>query len=934
MIVTGSLLIGSPTCRLRNKVNITLHGSRTAQTLPTNEWVKGIYVTGTIDVHGALYTPTWTRLAKTAQINDTIIYIQDIVNWQPGQSLVITTTEWKDSRDWHRNEEKEIESVYLVSGNVAAIKLTTPLVYKHYGGTEYQAEVALLSRNIVIQGDEVNSEPADKYPEVCYDYVGDTNSTFPCENSYLTGFGGHVFITGYQTVGRFEGVELYRMGQTNQLARYPLHFHMVQTSQGPTQTLVSDCSVHRSFFRCYAIHGTNNVTLIQNTAYDAIAHCYFLEDGVEENNTFAYNFGAHVHPLGKYFEVSMGIGGQNFGSQGAAYYDDTPTLIHTSDLAAGVFYITNAYNTFIGNAASGGWTGFSFPNLPRPIKLHQNVTGFVPMNRPIKLFQGNSAHSTGYWWGSAAAIYVGGNLNEYVNPPHLRYTHGREVSRDTCLYSVPGGCPGYWQTSLLFQDTKVFLANRGMQDWGNREDVIRFEGHDLGLSANVFGSVWIDQMLLNCRSNNNITWWNGCPASPNKVPWGKCNSRDMAYFRGAVGFQFYDTSMRHIITNSIFRNCNKATFSQCVSCSFYSFELLTHSDQFLPDQMQATSNISYQNCDMNNLWHFTVGQTSWDSISGRLQNWLDNDGSAFQLVGTGSKTLLGSNRSNEWYKLNDKCVGTLDEMFICPLNPKDVVISITVHYDPAQEALIGSGYCGNGDKSNCTIVGSITHFGRSKGSGLKLGGNPKATGAMIYESGGWFVEILKGTPVNLKISNLMIPPSASALIAVPYPTGTTFSTLAVVAAPWCNKYQLCQVNLTAVSSVNEVRNGGGDLYYWDANGGILYFRMVQPPDEGNFKKFSRPWNRTEWSPASNFTRSGISLFYPTYGMSYQIVADCPGKSGLYCPYVNRPVPQALGCGTCGPSNDMNGNGNAATSMMGTQLVVLECLLVLVALVLF
>lgn len=35
------------------------------------------------------------------------IFIQDCPNWQAGQKIVITTTELKDSRDWHRNEGKK-----------------------------------------------------------------------------------------------------------------------------------------------------------------------------------------------------------------------------------------------------------------------------------------------------------------------------------------------------------------------------------------------------------------------------------------------------------------------------------------------------------------------------------------------------------------------------------------------------------------------------------------------------------------------------------------------------------------------------------------------------------------------------------------------------------------------------------------------------------
>jgi hypothetical protein len=271
--VNGKFLIGSPTCRLRNKITITLSAPR--QDNAPREY-KGIYVEGgQIDVHGVRYTPTWSRLAKTANPGDSVIYIQDVVNWQPGQTIVVTTTEKKDARDWHRNEEKIIQNVYLVNGftSISAIQLTTPLQYKHYGGSEYQAEVGLLSRNIVIQGDASNSEPTDTNPSVCYD-KSNPGSSYPCPNSYLTGYGAHVLVAMNTAIARFEGVEFYRVGQTNQLAKYPVHFHMMGVTTGPDQASIRDCAVHRSYFRCMTIHATNNSLLSENTAYDIIGHCY------------------------------------------------------------------------------------------------------------------------------------------------------------------------------------------------------------------------------------------------------------------------------------------------------------------------------------------------------------------------------------------------------------------------------------------------------------------------------------------------------------------------------------------------------------------------------------------------------------------------------------------------------------------------------------
>jgi len=75
------------------------------------------------------------------------------------------------------------------------------------------------------------------------------------------------------------------------------------TNSAPNRFYVTDSSVHRSYFRCYAIHGTysekvdNGVVLSENTAYDAIGHCYFIEDGVEEGHSLLYNQGKSLEDI-------------------------------------------------------------------------------------------------------------------------------------------------------------------------------------------------------------------------------------------------------------------------------------------------------------------------------------------------------------------------------------------------------------------------------------------------------------------------------------------------------------------------------------------------------------------------------------------------------------------------------------------------------------
>lgn len=60
---------------------------------------------------------------------------------------------------------------------------------------------------------------------------------------------------------------------------------------------IRDCSFHKCYYRCLTIHGTHSSYFERNVGFDITGHCYYMEDGVEENNTIAYNLAAFVHPI-------------------------------------------------------------------------------------------------------------------------------------------------------------------------------------------------------------------------------------------------------------------------------------------------------------------------------------------------------------------------------------------------------------------------------------------------------------------------------------------------------------------------------------------------------------------------------------------------------------------------------------------------------------
>jgi hypothetical protein len=97
----GNLSIGSETCRLYSRINITFFGSAVDSTTLNFDsnltaTSKGLLAQGTVDVHGKLYAPTWTRLTHPASAGDSTIFLGQSTNWEVGQEVLITATAWFD----------------------------------------------------------------------------------------------------------------------------------------------------------------------------------------------------------------------------------------------------------------------------------------------------------------------------------------------------------------------------------------------------------------------------------------------------------------------------------------------------------------------------------------------------------------------------------------------------------------------------------------------------------------------------------------------------------------------------------------------------------------------------------------------------------------------------------------------------------------------
>jgi cell migration-inducing and hyaluronan-binding protein len=340
ILVKGKLHVGTQAQPYLHRATITLTGDSDYMVL--GKRFLGVAQSGELSLYGETRR-SWTQLAQTADIGATSITLLNEPDWRVGDIIAIASTDF----DFRQAERRTITRI---SGN--RVTFDEPLRYMHFGELQryagrtidQRAEVALLTRNIVVQGDEA---------------------------SVQDGMGGHVMVL---EGGRafINGVAFFRLGQRGVLGRYPLHYHlMADSSRG---LYVTNSSIYDSFNRCLAIHGSHGILVRNNVAFNAPGHCFFIEDGFEFDNVFEDNLGMMIwRPAA---EHALLASDRDF-------------------LGPSVYWIAHPQNVFRNNVAAGSeGSGFwlAFPRNPTGLSARDDIW---PRYTPLSEFSGNVAHSNG-----------------------------------------------------------------------------------------------------------------------------------------------------------------------------------------------------------------------------------------------------------------------------------------------------------------------------------------------------------------------------------------------------------------------------------------------------------------------------------------------------------------------------------------------------------
>uniref|UniRef100_G1N7X6 G8 domain-containing protein n=1 Tax=Meleagris gallopavo TaxID=9103 RepID=G1N7X6_MELGA len=445
--------------------------------------------------------------------------VDDVRSWLPGDRIVIASTDYS----MHQAEEFNLLPCPECKSN--QVKIDGSPLYLHIGevidGIDMRAEVGLLTRNILIQGEMEDS---------CY---GENQ----CQFFSFDTFGGHIKILANFSSVHMSGVELKNMGQQI-LGSYPVHFHMAADvdERGGYQrpTYLDNLAIHHCFSRCVAIHGTHGLLVKDTIGYDTLGHCFFLEDGTEQRNTFQHNLGlltrsGTILPSDRNEAMCLAIRSHVYGN-----YIPVPS---TDCMAVSTFWIANPNNNLIENAAAGAqdvgiW--YIFHRVPTGQSEGQYPEGKAE-HTPLGVFYNNRVHSN-----FKAGLFIGKGVKttrasaedprEYLTVDNARFRPHQDA--DPEKPRVPAVIDGL-----------IAFKNNDHGAWARGGDIIFHNSGDGtfptddGSSLEVSRSIFVGESSnLGSQGGQNSYWGKGANGEYRTLPRNKTFP--------IRGFQIYDGPVR------------------------------------------------------------------------------------------------------------------------------------------------------------------------------------------------------------------------------------------------------------------------------------------------------------------------------------------------------------------------------------------------------
>ncbi len=228
---------------------------------------------GRMEIHGAPLQRTWVKMERGSEVGATTVALAEPVpDWKEGDQVIVTSTRRQLDRrgasgGFFDNAQTESRRITRVGKRDFTggypLAFDRPLTYAHYADGNFRAEVANLTRNVVV------------------------------ESANPDGVRAHTMIHKH-SAGSISYAEFRHLGKRDERGKYSLHYHLCgQTMRGSS---VIGASIWDSHNRFLTIHGTDALVVRDCVGYKCVGHGFFLEDGSETNNILDHNLAVTVGP--------------------------------------------------------------------------------------------------------------------------------------------------------------------------------------------------------------------------------------------------------------------------------------------------------------------------------------------------------------------------------------------------------------------------------------------------------------------------------------------------------------------------------------------------------------------------------------------------------------------------------------------------------------
>jgi len=365
-----------------------------------DQFGTGLQVLGKLRMHGAVKTPTFTRLATEPRAGSTTLTLSEAVSgWKTGDKLVLPDTRHiKESEvtggGWiNAINQWEERTVQAISADGKTITLNSALQYDHLGARdlngvlEFLPHVGNLTRNAVIRSESATGTRG----HTIFVHMADTD----------------VRYVQFKDLGRTKYVPLDNT--TNHIGRYAYHAHhlmgpMTTPANGYQFSMVGNAvdgsSIETQFKWGITVHASSYGLIQDNVVYNYNGAAIATEDGSESFNVFDHNFALRGmgEPNDSVSEARMALG-----TEGVGFWFRGPNNYVRNNVAANYQNPTaeaaNGYAyqfRYLGNVAIPNFKGADTTVAGQFTTKNGN-------NMPILQFENNEAYGAmqgGFtlWW--------------------------------------------------------------------------------------------------------------------------------------------------------------------------------------------------------------------------------------------------------------------------------------------------------------------------------------------------------------------------------------------------------------------------------------------------------------------------------------------------------------------------------------------------------